>query len=423
MLAKNILRLSLAAAIAIGATASHAEEVSFMGWVGLFDFQKPGWENIVKRFEETNPGMTVNYLGTPNEQTLNQAVVAINGGNAPDIVQVNPGWVSQLYAMGALADLNVVIPQATLDQVPEGYKKAMTYDGALVALPWIPGPITMVYNRNLMKEAGLDPASPPSTWDEFAAAVEKICALGDRNGGKVYGVALRSAQQPPTGLWAIPMIWAQGGDIVDSDGKVTFDTPETRSVIEWYRDTINDKCAPEFFDIQGSRNVFGQGRAGFIFEGPWARGVVENLSGGALKVGPDADVWVAGMPSKDGNSPRNLDNSNMLVLTKGATDNPAAAAFLDFIVSDAQAVEFFYETSNQLTTSRLDLLGAGKLAKDPYIQSFADTLDTATPAPVRDIQATAMLDALAVAIQSVTKGGDMDSAISNLERTVDRLRD
>ncbi|WP_160299987.1 ABC transporter substrate-binding protein [Devosia geojensis] len=410
-------------ALALSGGGAAAQEVDFMGWVGLFEFQQEGWENIVASFEEQNPGMTINYIGTPNEQTLSQAVVAINGGNAPDIIQVNPGWVSQLNGMGALTGLGGKISEETLSNIPQSYLDAMTFNGDLVGLPWIPGPIVMVYNRTLLQEAGLDPDQPPRTWDEFTQAVDAICGLGERNGGQVYGVALRSAQQPVTGLWALPLIWAQGGDVIAADGDINFDTAETRALLEWYRDIINRGCAPEFFDIQQSRNVFAQGRAGFIFEGPWVGGIVENVSGGALTMGADADVWVANMPSADGSSPRNLDNSNMLVLTKASADNPAAAAFMEFIVSDPEAVEFFYETSDQLTTPRGDLLSAGSMGEDPYIQAFAETLANANPLPIRDLQATAMLEAFALAIQSVVRGGDIEAEIANVSRAVDRLRD
>ena len=148
----------------------------------------------------------------------------------------------------------------------------MTYDGQVYALPWLPGPIMMGYNRDLMKEAGLNPDQPPKNWAEFTAAVDKICALPDRNGGKVYGVALRTSRGPNSAQWSIPMIWANDGKIVDAKGHVTFDTDAGRAAYKWYHDVIARKCSPEFFDIQGSRNVFAQGRAGFIFEGPWLRG-------------------------------------------------------------------------------------------------------------------------------------------------------
>lgn len=422
MLRSLVVSAASMGALALSMAAPQAQEATFMGWVGLFEFQQPGWENIVRSFEEKNPGMTINYVGTPNEQTLSQAVVAINGGNAPDIIQVNPGWVSQLNGMGALADLNGRLPETTLAEVPAGYLEAMTFDNKLVALPWIPGPIVMVYNRNLLKQAGLDPDRPPTTWDEFTAAVDAVCAIGPVDGAQTYGVALRSAQQPATGLWALPLIWAQGGDVVDAEGQVSFDTAEARAVMTWYKDLIAEGCAPEFFDIQQSRNVFAQGRAGFIFEGPWVRGIVEKVSGGALSMGADADVWLANMPSSDG-TPRNLDNSNMLVLTNQGAENPVAVAFMDFIVSDPEAVEFFYETSNQLTTARADLLASGKMAEDPYIRAFADTLANANPLPIRDVQATSMLEAFALAIQSVVKGGDIEGEVSNLSRTLDRMRD
>ncbi|MBN9306693.1 MULTISPECIES: extracellular solute-binding protein [unclassified Devosia] len=421
----EVRRLTLAATafLALSAGSALAQEVSFMGWVGLFDFQKKGWDNIVSSFEKSHPGMTVKYIGTPNEQTLNQAVVAINGGQSPDIVQVNPGWVSQLNGMSALTNLSDKLPKTTLDNIPQGYRDAMTFDGSLVAVPWIPGPIAMVYNRTLMKEAGLDPDHPPQTWQEFTSAVDAICALGDKNGGKVYGVALRTAQQPASGLWTLPIIWAQGGDVVDAGGKVNFDTDATKSTLTWLHDVIGKGCAPEFADIQQSRNLFAQGRAGFIFEGPWIGGIVANISGGALKVGKDADVWMANMPASDGKSPRDLDNSNMLVLTKKGADNPAAAAFVDFIISDPQAVEYFYETSNQLTTGRTDLIGAGKMGQDPYVQAFAAILKNANPLPIRDVQATGMYDALSKAMQAVIKGADVAGEIATLDSAVERLAD
>lgn len=423
MLRTFVISTVAASALALSVAAPQAQEATFMGWVGLFEFQQAGWENIVRSFEEKNPGMTINYIGTPNEQTLQQAVVAINGGNAPDIIQVNPGWVSQLNGMGALASLTDHIPEATLSQIPASYKDAMSFDGKLVALPWIPGPIAMVYNRTLLEQAGLDPDHPPTTWTDFTAAVSAVCAIGPVDGAQTYGVALRSAQQPATGLWAIPLIWAQGGDIIDAEGRVSFDTPEVRVVMNWYKDLITAGCAPEFFDIQQSRNVFAQGRAGFIFEGPWVGGIVKNVSGGALTMGADADVWLANMPAAEGRAPRNLDNSNMLVLTNKGATNPVAAAFLDFIVSDPAAVEFFYETSNQLTTARTDLIGTGKMAEDAYIQAFAATLPNTNSLPIRDVQASSMLEAFALAIQAVAKGGDIEAEIANLERTVDRLRD
>ena len=253
--------------------SAKSEEISLMGWVGLFDFQKPGWEKMVDEFEKSNPGVTINYIGTPFEDTLNQATVAMLGNNSPDIIQVVSGWVPQLEAAGGLEPINNYLPSATLDKFAEGAISAVTFGENIMALPWIPGPIVMGYNRNLFEQAGLDPNNPPKTWDEFTDAVDKVCALGD----DIYGVSLRTFRHPNSAHWSIPIIWANGGELFDSEGNVTVNTPEVAKAYEWYRDTIKSGCSPDAFNVQETRALFGQGRAGFIFEGPWLRGLVNKF--------------------------------------------------------------------------------------------------------------------------------------------------
>ncbi|MBZ0288599.1 MAG: extracellular solute-binding protein, partial [Anaerolineae bacterium] len=44
----------------------------------------------------------------------------------------------------------------------------------------------MIYNKELFEQAGLDPETPPQTWDEFLAAAEAIDNLGDDIYGTVF---------------------------------------------------------------------------------------------------------------------------------------------------------------------------------------------------------------------------------------------
>jgi len=81
-----------------------------------------------------------------------------------------------------------------LADYPKAAMEAMSFDGRPRAIPFNPGPIMMVYNRLLLKEAGLDLDRPAKTFPEFTEAIKKICALPNRNGGKTYGIALRTAR-------------------------------------------------------------------------------------------------------------------------------------------------------------------------------------------------------------------------------------
>ena len=241
----------------------------------------------------------------------------------------------------------------------------------------------MVYNRNLLQEAGLDPDNPPKTWPELTAAIKSVCALPDRNGGTVYGVSLRTSRGPNTAHWAIPVIWGLDGEIVDADGNVDVTNEGLVRAFDWYHDIVSSGCSPDGFNIQEVRNLFTQDRAGFIFEGPWIRGLVNNLSDGKMSVEPDGDVWFASMPADSDGQVRQIANSNELVVTSSSKNKELAAKFVDFILGNQETVEYYFETSKQLTTGRLDLLSSGIMGDDPFVQAFVEVLPISNGVPPR----------------------------------------
>jgi len=218
------------------------------------------------------------------------------------------------------------------------------------------------------------------------------------------------------------MIWANDGNIVDAKGHVTLDTDAGRAAYKWYHDVIARKCSPEFFDIQGSRNVFAQGRAGFIFEGPWLRGLVQKLSNNKLSVAPDGNVWVAPMPADSHGQVRQLDNSNMLVITRQAKDKQLAAKFIQFVLTSKPDVEYYYETSSQITTGNLDVLRQTKMSEDKFLLAFINTLPVSNPIPIRDPQWNGMMDALSFALQTVIQGADPGAELAKADEAIKRLQ-
>jgi multiple sugar transport system substrate-binding protein len=409
-----------AALVASLPAAAQQQTIRLMGWVGVFDFQKAGWARIVSEFERQNPGVKIDYVATPFEETLNQATIAILGNNAPDIIQVSSGWVPQLQAMNALEPIDNHLSKAELAQFPSSLIDGVTIEGKTWALPWIPGPIFLAYNRELLRAAGLNPDSPPRDFASFDAAVRKICALGDRGQGKVFGVALRSARHFNSVHWAVPIAWALGGDIVDDTGKVQAANPGMIKALEWYRDITKAGCTPENANINESRNFFAQGRAGFVFEGPWVRGLVDNLSGGKLKVARDGDVWIAPMPAGPDGKVRQIANSNELVLTAQSKNKALAAKFVNFILGNQETVDFYFESSKQPTTGRLDVMRSGAMGKDAFTAVVIDVLPYSSSLPIKHPKWTAGLDVLAPVMQKVIQGADAATELRNAQRDVER---
>jgi multiple sugar transport system substrate-binding protein len=419
---RRLLLLVAAAATALallGQGAQAQTTIRFMGWVGLFDFQKAGWDRIVADFQAANPGVRVEYVGTPFEETLNQLTVAIVGHNAPDIMQIQSVWVPQLQGIGGLAALDALMPAADLAQYPA--LDAVSANGHPYALPWIPGPIVMAYNRNLLRQAGLDPDHPPTTWPALTEAMRRICALPPRDGNRIYGAALRTSRNPNSAQWAIPVIWGFGGDIVNAQGRIDVTSDGTVRAFEWYHDIVSSNCSPAAFGIQESRNVFAQGNAGFVFEGPWIRGLVNSLSGGHLRVAPDGDVWVAPMPAGPDGRVRQIANSNMLAVSEQSRNKELAMRFVRFILENRPTVEYFAQTSEQLTTGRMDVLTSGAFATDPYAQIFVRSLASSDAVPIRHPRWNAMMDALAPALQNVIAGQPARPELDRAAREIQRL--
>ena len=99
--------------------------------------------------------------------------------------------------------------------MPQLWRDVATKAGKVYALP-TPGfaYYGIIYRKDLVKAAGLDPETPPRTWDEFAAWCEKL-TFGDKvipgasvqRGQRAFGIENR-----PWGF--LPWVGAAGGDVI-----------------------------------------------------------------------------------------------------------------------------------------------------------------------------------------------------------------
>lgn len=412
----------LAVATALSAPAAMAEDktLRIMGYQATFEHFRPGWEHVIQQFEERNPGVKVEDIPTAFGETLNQITVATLGGNAPDIVVVNPVWMAQLDSLGALEPIRGHIADAEIETFGARALEDLTFGSEVKALTLNPGPIMMVYNRTLMSEAGLDADQPPKSWPELKAAIDKICALPDRNGGKTYGIALRLDRGVQTAQWMIPVIWGMGGDVVDSDGAFDFTNPVVLQALEWYRGIVESGCAQPGATVGDTRNLFAQGRAGFIFEGPWIAGLVKNLSGGKLTIAADKDIWIAPMPADSEGNIRQFGNQGVIAMTAQSQNKDLAASFIDFLLNDSELVSEHFEITQIMSTGNMELLSSGAHAKDPLTQEFVKYLPNTQALPLKDPRWLAAMDAVVPHIQSVMDGADPQSAAKAAQKDARR---
>jgi len=248
----------------------------------------------------------------------------------------------------------------------------------------------------------------------------KVCALPDRDGAPIYGIALRTARNPNSAQWTIPIIYGHGGDI-HKNGKIKINTPENQAAFKWIQDVAKAGCTAVGHSHAESRNVFTAGRAGFIFEGPWGRGLVENMSGGRLKVAPNGDVWVAEMPKAPNGTRRTIGNPHEITISSKSKNKKLTAKLLEMLIFDERFTSLYYEINGQLPTGSLPLLKKGSVGSDAYSQVFVNSLKYTHDNPWQDPKFYAVMGALAPEMQQIVGGGDIPRHLEKADKAIKRL--
>src|SRR4051812_13686986 len=170
--------LGLAVSALTLTTAAYAGEVVW--WT-------PNWgqaraEKLAADFQAANPGITIKMEITTSNGLPQRVLTALQSGAAPDIIEVQHPWVNGYAKAGLVLPLTDAIGDTS------DYNKAAinydTVDGQLYGWPYRVEGVAVIYNVDMFKAAGLDPAKPPQTWDEWMAAAKAMTKDG------VYGFGI-----------------------------------------------------------------------------------------------------------------------------------------------------------------------------------------------------------------------------------------
>jgi ABC-type glycerol-3-phosphate transport system substrate-binding protein len=152
-------------------------ELTYSGWLALYGAYVPVVEQLERDFEQQFPDVDWVRNDVPFNDSLQQATMATMAGNAADNIHLIAGWVPSLHEIGGLEPLNDYFSAEEWAKIPQALLDSVSFDDKIYAMPWVPGPILMFYNRNLLQQAGLDPDQPPQTWPELMQQAKAIWEL------------------------------------------------------------------------------------------------------------------------------------------------------------------------------------------------------------------------------------------------------
>ena len=193
-------------------------------------------EEQAQQFMDANPDIIVDVVEYHWQATTFAAQLA--GGTLPDVFEIPFTDAQTLIQNGQLANMDAqfrTLPYADLFN-PDILAAGEDASGQVYAIPAmnVYG-VGLHYNRELFESAGLDPDSPPTSWDQVR---EYAKAIADANPG-VAGYMQMS--QNNTGGWQLTVQnYARGGRVQelhdDGTATATINDPATLEALQWLHD-------------------------------------------------------------------------------------------------------------------------------------------------------------------------------------------
>ncbi|GAA3129854.1 multiple sugar transport system substrate-binding protein [Kribbella aluminosa] len=137
----------------------------------------------IKRFEDLHPGVKINWIDDPGgADYITRLTTDVKVCKVPDVINADIQGVGVLHDAGLTLDLGDRLPDVAKNY-SEGNWASVQPPGSTehVALPWYTGAPTLMINKPLAGKVGV---KPPTTFDEYFAAMDKIATTAK---GAYYG--------------------------------------------------------------------------------------------------------------------------------------------------------------------------------------------------------------------------------------------
>lgn len=291
-------------------------------------------DGIVADFEAANPDIKVNAIYSGNyDDTRVRALSALASGE--------PAQLAVMFSIDAydLIEQDLIVAFDDIEGVDsdwlDSFYPALMANGQIEGKTWgIPfqrSTIVAYYNKDMFRDAGLDPESPPTTWDEMISMGKAL------TNDDTYGIMIPSTGYP---YWMFQALAIQNGkELMSDDGLTTyFDDPAVIETLEFWKSLSTEHgVMPEGTVEWGTlRQAFLEGQAAMMWHSTGNLTAVKNNAGFDFGVAELPANVRKGSPTGGGN----------FYVFKDTTPEEKAAALklIEFMTAPEQAATWSIKT-------------------------------------------------------------------------------
>lgn len=281
----------------------------------------------IDAYEAAHPEVEVRWVDVPWSAMESKILTAVSAGTAPDVVNLNPNFATQLAERNAWLELDTYVPDKVREQYLPKIWQANRLGDKSFGIPWyLTTPVT-IYNKTLLQQAGL--SQPPQTYAELA---QMAAVIKQKTGKYAFFITV----VPDDSAELLESLVQMGVELVDGQGKAGFDTPQGRAAFQYWVDLYQKDLLPRSVLTQGHRHgieLYQAGEVAFLATGAEFLQTIQKNAPSIAQVSAIAPQ-VTGATGKRSVAVMNL------VIPQGTDQRESALDFAQFITNAENQLSF-----------------------------------------------------------------------------------
>ena len=334
------------------ATAALSAALHVVVWHAYRADEQKALEAAAHAYSAAHPDVIVEPVAVPYDAYTYKLEAAVPRGNGPDLFIGSHESLGEWSRTGLVMPIESYLAAGELDQFLDGTVAPLRVGAQLYGLPLAFKSLALFYRTDRLR-------APPRNTDELLAI-----ARGSRERGG-YTLAYEAGNMFYQAAW----LHGFGGRLLDDQGRPALDSPESVQAMAFVAQLASEKLLPEESTNTVAAQLFNDGRAGAIINGPWFLG--EIARGVPFAVAPLPIVSATGRPAAP------LLTIEAVLLASRAHEPQAAMAFARWLAGPEGAL-LRAHTARQTVAARATW-DDPQIAANPILRAFRAQLADTVP--------------------------------------------
>lgn len=299
---------------------------------------------IIDRYESENPGVKILY----SQQTfrnyesrvytrLQQS--ASSTEPAPDILRINNTWLPKFQKYLEPLPQSIMNYQEFADTFyPTAIEDFTGTDGRIYAIPWEIDGLMVIYNKQLLSQAGY--SEPPQDWDSFMEAAEKMTKKDSSGRITVSGLAIGTSRNitHAADILSFMMLQNNAALINSSRTEVNLTSERAISALRTYTSFATGTNPTWASYLANDLTTFFKGELAMMFAPSWRAFDI-------LEAAPQIEFGLVPLPQLPNNEPVYYSMYWGEAVSKTSTNSIEAWKFVKYLSEEQQQKELFSNAS------------------------------------------------------------------------------